>query len=170
MSPSKPNLQSVEDAVSLAKFAHKYDVTDLVYECESYLVITANVDRGSALFSVVEAVMSLLMLAASCCMNTLLAHCELFMIRQEDKSLWQHPALLSDKISRQCLLRLLRGAQRHMVNSEAEVADLQAQVKAHRQLSPKIYNSGMRVLDPAHEVKGDRHISINTLKEWAKAA
>lgn len=38
MSPTRPNLQSIEDAVSLAKFAHKYNVTDLVRECESFLI------------------------------------------------------------------------------------------------------------------------------------
>lgn len=129
MSPSKPDLKSTEDAISLARFAHKYDVTDLVRECESYLVAKAQVNSGSAMFTSVPATLSMLILAESCHMDELLAHCELFMIKSQDKNFWQNPALLSEGISRQCLLRLLRGAQLHLVNSEASIADLQAQTQ-----------------------------------------
>ena len=130
MSPSKPELQSVEDAVSLAKFAHKYDVKALVRE--AYLVVKAQERGGSALFANTEAVVSMLITAESCRMDSLQAHCELFMIKLPDKGFWQHPALMSERISRQCLLRLLRGAQYHTVSSEAQIGNLQAQVLAQQ--------------------------------------
>lgn len=182
MSPSSSNLQSIKDTIFLAKLAHKYDVTALVQECESYLVTKAIVNSGKALFTTVEVVVSLLILTEGCRMNKLLAHCELYMIKLQDKTFWQHPALMSDRISRQCLLRLLRGAQHHMVNSEARIADLHAQVQANQPStvsqgslgfgSPATLAFDFGASNPVNDISREapRHISVNTLMEWAKTA
>lgn len=188
MSPSKPDLKSTEDAISLAKFAHKYDVTDLVRECESYLVAKAQINSGSAMFTNVPATMSLLFLAETCRMDELLAHCELFMIKSQDKNFWQNPALLSEGVSRQCLLRLLRGAQLHLVNSEARITDLQTQaqqgIPSARQPQPSLsfraqpsasgggfgFSNNFSPPNQANVPSHDRHVSITALMEWAKTA
>ena len=177
ISPLKPELQSVDDAISLARFAHKYAVTALVAECESFLVMNAHTLNGAALFTTTEAVVSLLLLAESCCMETLLAHCELFMIKQSDSSFWQHPALMSERISRQCLLRLLRGAQHHKMKSEAQITMLQPPPLPAQQPglghpfgsrhAPVFANVATQPTDSSED---QRHVSISTLIQWGKDA
>ena len=144
----------------------------------------AIVDSGKALFTNVEALVSLLILAEGCGMDKLPAHCELFMIKLQDKNFqWQHPALMSDRISRHCLLRLLRGAQHHMVNSEARIADLRAQVSDQPATvtqgslgfgdpRPASNPFGFGAYNQVNDISREeiRHISINTLMEWAKTA
>lgn len=177
MSPFKPELQSVDAAISLARFAHKYAVTALIAECESFLV-KAHTLNGAALFTTPEAVVSLLLLAESCCMETLLAHCELFMIKQSDSSFWQHPALMSQRISRQCLLKLLRGAQHHKVTSEAQITTLQAVVLPVPCIAPTHGFGGLRhasmcanvAFQPTDSSEDQRHVSISTLIQWGKDA
>ena len=179
MSPLKPELQSVDDSISLARFAHKYAVTALVAECESFLVMNAHTLNGAALFTTPE-VVSLLLLAESCCMETLLAHCELFMIKESDSSFWQHPALMSERISRQCLLRLLRGAQHHKMTSEAQITTLQGPSPSRSlplaptgfgpfgsQHAPRSANVGTQPTDSSED---QRHVSISTLIQWGKDA
>jgi len=173
MSPLKPELQSVDDAISLARFAHKYAVTALVAECESYLVMNAHTLNGAALFTTPEAVVSLLLLAESCCMETLLAHCELFMIKQSDSSFWQQPALMSERISRQCLLRLLRGAQHHKMTSEAQITALQATPPSRTAQSPFVSKGASPFANLATQPassEDQRHVSISTLIQWGKDA
>ena len=56
-------------------------------------------------------------LAEACHMDTLLAHCELSMIRDRDEYLWIHPAIASH-VSRNCLLRMLRAS--HLLERRAD--------------------------------------------------
>lgn len=104
-------------------------------------------------------------------MEELLAHCELFMLKLQDRNFWQHPALMSDRISKQCLLRLLRGAQYHMLSSEARIAQIQEKFQSTVQQGTIGFGSfgpSNRVNHISHE--GGRHISIDTLMEWGKTA
>lgn len=169
MSSSRLELQSVDDAISLARFAHKYAVTPLAAECESFLVVNAQTLNGAALFTTPEAVVSLLLLAESCCMETLLAHCELFMIKQSDSSFWQHPAFMSQRISQQCLLRLLRGAQHHKMMSEAQITLLQAPPpsRCSQPFGLTLPHVAAQLTDSSED---HRHVSISTLIQWGKDA
>lgn len=51
VSPSKPAIQSCEDAAALVTFAHKYGMTQLVTQAEGYLIEAACKDKGKSLFS-----------------------------------------------------------------------------------------------------------------------
>ena len=102
------------DAESLARFAHKYDIRPLLNPCEEFLVqqMQTTLSEGigaintgraleddvkrSGLLSSSAAVTHIVDLAETCGMNVLLAHCELFMMRSDDTSLWTDPAMLSN--------------------------------------------------------------------------
>ena len=106
------------DAVSLAKFAHKYEIEPLLQACEEYLVHTLQFmgsdGKDSICFEtghMIEAMAIFIDLAETCSMRKLLAHCELLMIKAEDGDLWTHPAMLSDAVSKHSLLRMLRAFQ-----------------------------------------------------------
>lgn len=103
-----------DDAMSLAKFAHKYGIEPLLQACENSLVAAVGqISRGSRAFEqeslgTIELMARVTDLAETCGMKELLGHCEFFMITSGDKSLWAHPALLSDQVSRHSLLTMLR--------------------------------------------------------------
>ena len=106
------------DAVSLARFAHKYEVEPLLQACEEYLVQTLQTMGRDGKDTVcvkarknIDTLAILIDLAETCSMRKLLAHCELLMITIEDADLWTHPAMLSDAVSRHSLLRMLRAFQ-----------------------------------------------------------
>lgn len=107
-SSSTPQLESTDDAKSLVKFASKYSIKSLVGACESYLIDCL---QNGDFLNTTEAMVTWTALAEECELNTFLAHCELRMINNRDRSKWCHPAMTSNKISRRCLLRMLRGLQ-----------------------------------------------------------
>lgn len=107
---SCPRIRSTADAKALITFAHKYTCTSLLKACEAYLVGLAQEDMSE--------------LAEACHLDTLLAHCELSMVRDRDELLWRHPALTSAKISHSCLLRMLRASQRALQKSSVDIAML----------------------------------------------
>ena len=50
VSPSKPAIQSCEDAAALVTFAHKYSMTELLDTAENHLIGEACKDKGKDLF------------------------------------------------------------------------------------------------------------------------
>ena len=68
-------LQTVEDAYHVTSFAHKYDMSELLEECETYLV--EQVTIPSNLFSQPGDAVRWTLLAEKCSLCTFLAHCEL---------------------------------------------------------------------------------------------
>ena len=85
LSPNKPAVQNHEDAVHLVRFAHKYAMKALLFEAESYLVEHAKESEGKMLFETPQKLVSLVELAEAYSLD-------------------------NDKISHQCLLRMLRGS------------------------------------------------------------
>lgn len=111
-------ISGFSDAMSLAKFAHKYEIVPLLQACEAYLVqrlqnMAFDVIgiQLSPACSNIDAIARIIDLAETCNMKKLLAHCEFVMIKTGDRDLWSHPAMLSDAVSRHSLLRMLRAFQ-----------------------------------------------------------
>lgn len=163
---SSPEIGSVEEAKALVRFAHKYSIMSLIKASEDYLVELAQDDVTGALvmsadnclFDTKEALVSCIVLAEACSLNRLLAHCELFMIRSKDMSLWYDSAVTSNKISNSCLLRMLRGAQIFMRTSEQYLTK-----ERHRDKRPMLdYTSSVSQALPP------KHVSIAALMGWNK--
>ena len=111
VSPSKPAIQSCEDAAAIAAFAHKYGMTQLLEKAEEYMIDQACKDKGKALFGDPTQLVAWVILAETCKLDVFLAHAERFMIQHMDSSFWQGAlAGGSGGISEQCFLRVLRGA------------------------------------------------------------
>ena len=114
---SPPELMSIDDTQSLIRFAHKYDIKDLLDVCEAYMVELVKADlvtaaaRDYKLFKTNQCLVSWTALAEECNLDTLQAHCELFMINDSDEKLWCHPATCSEQLSRRCLQRMLHAMQ-----------------------------------------------------------
>ena len=102
-----PTLSSVEDAIGLAKFGHKYQSTGFSAISENYLVEQAQSDPS--LLTDPKSLAVCISLAESCKMHNLLAHCELHMINSSSEEFWQQTAVHCEHISKQSLLRVLRG-------------------------------------------------------------
>jgi len=155
-SASSPEIKSAADAKSLVRFAHKYNITSLLKASEQYLVGLVLVDMSIAqakdyqLFNTNEALVSCTALADDCNLDNLLAHCELFMIKDDDYQLWCHAAMSSNEISRSCLLRVLRGVQTHRIRSER-----------HQNM---LYRSKSTTTAPDH------HVDVRVLKQWKRHA
>ena len=116
---SKPALVSAQDACSLARFAHKYDMRPLLQECEVYLISQAQLAEANHTSIDVSAIVTWVLVAETCHLMRLLAHCELVLAKSWDVGCWQHNCLMSNEsISRSSLLRILRAAQHHTIASE----------------------------------------------------
>ena len=102
-----------EDAVSLAKFAHKYEIEPLLQACQEHLVknLKQYITGADKSLSCGAVMAHLIDVAETCEMRELLAHCELFMIKSDNSNLWSDQAMLSEQVSRQSLLRMLRALQ-----------------------------------------------------------
>ena len=113
------NIQSLGNAQSLVRFAHKYSMDDWLLGTEDYLMDLALVDASAAavgpevnkLFTSTEAIIGWTVLAEECGLARFGACCEFFMVNSRDTMLWQHPAFLSANISRECTMRLLCSLQ-----------------------------------------------------------
>lgn len=108
-------VNSPEDAKALIKVAHKFGMQSMLDASEAYLIPQVRaVDEDSKFILMTnnEALVSWTALAEECGLSKLLAHCEDFMIRDDDESLWHDKALLDDRVSRNSLLRILRALQK----------------------------------------------------------
>lgn len=103
-------ISTLEDAVSLARFAHKYGIEHLLQACQQHLVriLKLHIAGSDKSLSQSSDMAHLTDLAETCEMHELLAHCELVMIKSTDCNLWTDDAMLSEKVSRHSLLRMLR--------------------------------------------------------------
>ena len=79
-------LKSSDDARSLVKFAHKYNITSLVEACETYLVDCLQQTGHHDFFTSTEALVEWTALAEECELNTFLAHCEVFIMHNWDRN------------------------------------------------------------------------------------
>lgn len=121
---SKPTLASAQDACSLARFAHKYDMQPLLQECEAYLITQAQAAESNhtSLAVDVHAIVEWALVAETCHLTRLLAHCELVLAKTWDASCWQDTLLTSeDSISRSSLLS---ATQYHTVASEQRMQQI----------------------------------------------
>lgn len=124
-SSSRPSIESAEDACSLARFAHKYDMQALSAACEDFLISRAKAVETARDRLDISSVTEWTSLAEECNMTQLLANCELILARTWDTCLWQDALVTgTDNISRACLLRVLRAAQHHMIASEQRMQQM----------------------------------------------
>lgn len=122
---SKPALASAQDACSLARFAHKYDMQPLLQECELYLITKAQTAENNHASVDIGAIVSWASVAETCHLTRLLAHCELVLAKTWDANCWQDTRLMGeDSISRSSLLRIMRAAQHHTVSSEQRMQQI----------------------------------------------
>jgi len=143
-------LKSPDDARALIKFAHKYNIEGLLPGCEAYLV--DEVQKMSpqnewVLFKRNELVVAWTELAEQCGLKRFLAYCERFMIKDHDESFWHDPAVKADRLSHDCLLRVLRGQQVYRRKAKAYI----------------------HALPVANKGRIDFDVGINSLLEWQQA-
>ncbi|DBB01875.1 hypothetical protein WJX77_009456 [Trebouxia sp. C0004] len=166
---SSPEIKSTDDAKALVLFAHKYGINSLMDACENYLVELAEGDMSDdgaedfCLFINCAAIASWTELADACNLDTLLAHCELAMIRDTDMTLWCDPATTSGKISRSSLFRMLRASQQFICRAKlSQLGRFRLQAK---------YGSQRMVPAVSHSYSGadpDHHVNIATLMQWRR--
>ncbi|KAL0039330.1 hypothetical protein WJX79_003691 [Trebouxia sp. C0005] len=163
-----PEIESTDDARALVLFAHKYGINSLLDACEEFLVELAQGDmsdggaKGFRLFTSFDAVASWTELADDCNLNSLLAHCELSMIKNSDMDLWCDPAMTSGKISRSSLVRILRASQLFIHRSTRDQAK-------HQHVDRPIFKgSPHTVTHRSSAVALDHHVDIETLMQWKR--
>ncbi len=108
------DIDCLEDIKVLVKVAHKYSMLSVISVCEIQLIAKLSEMKNDdewVLFYDNEAVVSWTEFAEKFSLVTFLAHCEAFMIKDNDATLWFDPAMKADRISRGCLLRVLYGQQ-----------------------------------------------------------
>jgi len=98
---------SLDEAEAVLGFAHKYDMKNILEECESCLVQA--VTAGRLELDVSETAVSWLALAEDCGLSTLLAHIELHIIKFSDSNFWSLSDDTRETISKDSLLRIMRG-------------------------------------------------------------
>lgn len=96
----------------------------IVYTCKSFL-ICRDLHHGHV-DTLAQAVLRWRELAEACHLDSLLAHCELSMIRDRDEHLWRHPDMTCGKISHNCLLRMFRASQLLSQKQSVDIATLMA--------------------------------------------
>lgn len=141
--------KSPDDVRALVKFAHKYNMEELLEGCEAYLIDEVPKTSGDTyvLFKRNELVVAWTELAEQCGLKRFLAYCERFMIQDHDKSFWHDPSVKAGRLSQNCLLRVLRGQQ---VNRQKAWAYIRAQ---------PLVRKGSKDFD----------VDIGTLLEWQQA-
>ncbi len=142
--PVQPN--SPDDVRALVKFAHKYNMEELVKGCEAYLIdeVQKTSHQEYVLFKRNELVVAWTELAEQCGLKRFLAYCERFMIQDHDESFWHDPAVKADRLSHDCLLRVLHGQQAHRQKAWAYI----------------------RTLPLTRKGSKDFDVDIKTLMEW----
>jgi len=174
---SSPEIKSTDDAKALVLFAHKYGINTLMNACEHYLVELAQGDMSDdgpedlCLFTSCDAFASWTELAEMCNMDTLLAHCELSMIKDEDMDLWCNPAMTSGKISRGSLVRMLRASQLFIHRSKEKHVNYNnshraCKMGAEQGLSHRQYLS--IICCSSRALTLDYHVDIATLMQWKR--
>lgn len=130
------------EARALIRFGHKYGMQGMLDAIESVLISYFQQDCWELIDDNAD-VATWTATAEKYGLRRLLAHCEDFMIKDDDESLWHDKALVGDDVSRASLLRVLRGLQ-------------------HSRLKMK---QGSKNCRPAEEFDAD----IPTLLEWQKS-
>lgn len=110
---------SFGDAKILARFAHKYDMRQMLNVCEECLIsqLSYNNELHDA-----QTLVELTRLADQCSLHTLLAHCEFLLVAHTDGSLWHSQAVISGQVSRNSLLRILRALQMQSTSDSMHAA------------------------------------------------
>jgi hypothetical protein len=146
-------LKSLDDVRALVKFAHKYNMEEVLQGCEACLIdeVQKLSQHGTwVLFTRNEMVVAWTELAEQCGLNRFLAYCERFMIHDHDASFWHDPSVKADRLSHECLLQVLRGQQSYRRNAHAYVQALRG---------APISRGGSRDFD----------VGIDSLMEWQQA-
>ena len=162
-SSSALQLKSCDDAKSLVKFAHKYSIRSLLDACETYLVNCLQHLEHGVFFTDTKAWVDWTALAEECELDTLLAHCELFMINDKGRSKLCHTAMTSDKISRQCLLRMLRGLQLRQRKADDFITGIYDNMA---KASPE--DGVHKACKCIPSTKPNHSVSIAKLRDWKK--
>lgn len=176
VSPSKPAIQSCEDAAALVTFTHKYSMAQLLAKAEDHLIGEVCKDNGKVLFGDPKQLVAWVVLAETCKLDVFLAHAESFMIKHMDASFWQgEMAAVTGGISQLCFLRVLRGAlhgrqeavkalQERVHSASDDVAGYCSYCDDYCDGPCPPHNNRLR----QSEVIEALDVSITTLTEWHK--
>lgn len=148
-------IQSIDDAKTLAKFAHKYDIMHMLDASEKYLI--EKVSRNDPQLRAKDGshpLVALTTLAEQCGLHNLLAHCEVLLVQQDDRSLWTPEAVTPGQISQDSLLRMLRAYQIHST-------------RVSQQSSAYCYSCGYNTAGKGTPAKGqDCYASVAEVLIW----
>lgn len=166
---SSPEIKSTDDAKALVFFAHKYAIQSLLDACECYLVELAKGDMSDdgpedlCLFTSNDAVASWTELADTCKLDTLLAYCELSMIKDTGLTLWCDLAMTSSKISRSSLFRMLRASQLFIHRSKQKQVNYRGSHKTFDEAKPRTVTQ-----TSSAALNLDYHVDVATLMQWKR--
>ena len=152
-------LWHVEESRPILQFAHKYNMQNVLKECDHYLTEKAQHFDGQTFFSDFERTVAWATLADQCDLSYLLAHAELFMVKTADNTFWTSAA--ARELNPGCLLRMLQAAQFHM-NDWASVSANNA-----RQTKEAATNTGsLQAYRPTPLLQKGSHASVSDLRSW----
>ena len=162
-SSSALHLKSNDDARSLVKFAHKYNIKSLVEACETYLVGCLQQTGHHSFFTSTEAIVKWTTLAEECELDHLSGSLRARYDNDWDRNKWSHAAMTSDHISRRCLLRMLRGLQLQQRKSNDFINGLYDKLVQDPQAEQV-----QRTLGCIPSTRPDHSVSIAKLMDWNK--
>lgn len=117
--PSKKLWRSVDKARPIITFAHKFDMTGILEECDTCLSEKADRQGGKLVFSSTDVTCAWAALADGCSLKKLLSKAEVFMLQSVDSKFWQSDSMATYQLSRACLARILRAAQQEMAATKS---------------------------------------------------
>ena len=125
--PSRELWKDIDTTRPLLQFAHKFNMKNVLKDCDICLTEKARQDEGRKLFSHTDEVALWAVLAEECQLSHLLSHAELFMAKHLTPTSWLSDSSCAAQLSPACLLRVLRAAQQYNQDSR--------QASANREIS-----------------------------------
>ena len=91
-------------------------------KAEKFLIAEASKDGGKDMFEDPSSLVGWVVLAESCKLDEFLAHAELYMIEHAANAVWQAP--VSDRLSVDCSLRVMRGRMHFRLHKKRVTTDM----------------------------------------------
>ena len=115
--PSKGIWRDIDTARPILQFAHKFNMKNILKDCDICLSEKAQEDQGRKLFCHTDAVVMWAALAEEFTLTHLLSHAELFMAKTLTPNSWLRDHPVTSQLSQACLFRVLRAAQQYTIDS-----------------------------------------------------
>lgn len=131
--PSKQLWQSINKGFPVITFAHKFDMKDILEECDTCLSEKAQEKQGKLIFSSTDVTIAWAALADDCGLKRLSSEVELFMLKCSDTKFWQSDSFAAYQLGQASLLRVLRAAQHERAALKAHIASHMASITCEEQ-------------------------------------